>query len=102
MDEFIRKSDVLIEALPYIQAFAGKAIVVKYGGSALANSQVVRGILQDLIFLSEVGIRSILVHGGGPEITRTLSVFGLKSDGGFVPSTAGGGGACCGGGCACH
>jgi len=76
MDEFIRKSDVLIEALPYIQAFAGKAIVVKYGGRALANSQVVRGILQDLVFLSAVGLRPVLIHGGGPLISERMAAAG--------------------------
>ena len=76
MDEFIRKADVLIEALPYIRAFAGKAIVVKYGGSALANSQVVRGLLQDVIFLSTVGLRPVLLHGGGPLISQRMASAG--------------------------
>ena len=79
MEESIRKADILIEAIPYIQAFRGKVIVAKYGGSAIDNPAAMRGILQDLIFLSEVGIRSVLVHGGGPEITRKLSSSGRKS-----------------------
>ena len=79
MEESIRKADILIEALPYIQAFRGKIMVAKYGGSAIDNPAAMRGILQDLIFLSEVGIRSVLVHGGGPEISRTLASTGRKS-----------------------
>ena len=79
MEESIRKADILIEAIPYIQAFRGKVIVAKYGGSAIDNPAAMRGILQDLIFLSEVGIRSVLVHGGGPEITRLLATTGKKS-----------------------
>ena len=79
MEESIRKSDVLIEALPYIQAFRGKVIVAKYGGSALENAAAMRGILEDLVFLSAVGIRSVLVHGGGPTITQRLSSAGKRS-----------------------
>lgn len=79
MEESIRKADILIEAIPYIQAFRGKVIVAKYGGSAIDNPGAMRAILQDLIFLSEVGIRSVLVHGGGPEISRKLSQVGKKS-----------------------
>ena len=79
MEESIRKADILIEAIPYIQAFRGKVIVAKYGGSAIDNPAAMRGILQDLMFLSEVGIRSVLVHGGGPMITRKLSALGKHS-----------------------
>ena len=79
MQDSIRKADILIEALPYIQAFRGKVMVAKYGGSALDNVPAMRGILQDLVFLSEVGIRSVLVHGGGPAITRKLEASGRRS-----------------------
>ena len=79
MEESIRKADILIEALPYLQAFRGKVIVAKYGGSAIDNPTAMRGILQDLVFLSAVGIRAVLVHGGGPMITRKLSAAGKKS-----------------------
>jgi len=79
MEESIRKSDILIEALPYIQAFRGKIIVTKYGGSALDHPTAMRGILQDLIFLSAVGIRPVLVHGGGPAITASLSKAGKRT-----------------------
>jgi len=80
MQESIRKADILIEAIPYIQAFRGKVIVAKYGGSAIDNPMAMKGILQDLIFLSTVGIRSVLVHGGGQEITRKLSAVGKKTE----------------------
>lgn len=76
MEESIRKADILIEALPYIQAFAGKTIVVKYGGSALESPSVVKGILQDLVFLSAVGLCPVLIHGGGPEISKRLASSG--------------------------
>ncbi len=79
MKETIRKADILIEALPYIQAFRGKAFVVKYGGSAVDNSSALRSILEDLIFLSVVGIKPILVHGGGPAITAKLAASGHRS-----------------------
>ena len=79
MQESIRKADILIEAVPYLQAFRGKVVVAKYGGSALDNPAAMRGILQDLIFLSVVGIRAVLVHGGGPMITRKLSAAGKAS-----------------------
>ena len=79
MEESIRKADILIEAIPYIQAFRGTVMVAKYGGSAIDNPAAMRGILQDLIFLSEVGIRAVLVHGGGPEISRKLSSSGKAS-----------------------
>ena len=79
MDEFIKKSDILIEALPYIQQFQGRVIVAKYGGSAVDNPAAMRGILQDLVFLSAVGIHPVLVHGGGPAITQKLAALGQKS-----------------------
>ncbi|MBI1992444.1 MAG: acetylglutamate kinase [Candidatus Omnitrophica bacterium] len=79
MEESIRKAEILIEALPYIQAFRGKVIVVKYGGSAIDDPSAMQGILQDLVFLSVVGIRPVLVHGGGPMITRKLSEAGKRS-----------------------
>ena len=79
MEESIRKADILIEALPYLQAFRGKVMVVKYGGSAVDNPVAMKGILQDLVFLSAVGIHAVLVHGGGPMITRKLSAAGKTS-----------------------
>ena len=79
MEESIRKADILIEALPYLQAFHGNVIVTKYGGSAIDNPSAMRGMLQDLVFLSAVGIHPVLVHGGGPMITRKLSTDGKRT-----------------------
>ena len=79
MEDSIRKADILIEALPYLQAFRGKVIVAKYGGSAIDHPTAMQGILQDLIFLSTVGIRPVLVHGGGPMITRRLEQTGRST-----------------------
>ena len=79
MEESIRKADILIEALPYLQAFRGKVVVAKYGGSAIDNPAAMRGILQDLVFLSVVGIHPVLVHGGGPMITKRLASSGKST-----------------------
>lgn len=73
------RSEVLIRALPYIQAFAGKTIVVKYGGNAMINEELKAAVIQDLVLLSCVGIRVVLVHGGGPEIESMLKRVGLES-----------------------
>ncbi len=78
MKGVIRKADVLIEALPYIKAFHGKVVVVKYGGSALDHEQIRRGVLEDLTFMSFVGMRPVLVHGGGPEISKRMRGAGKR------------------------
>lgn len=69
----VRKADILLEALPYLQAFRGKTFVIKYGGSALADPKKRRALLEDIVFLSVAGIRPVLVHGGGAEISRRMS-----------------------------
>ena len=69
---------VLSEALPYIQKFAGRTVVVKYGGAAMKDSSLKDGVIRDLIFMSCVGIRPILVHGGGPEINSWLEKLGIE------------------------
>lgn len=73
------KAGVLLEALPYLQAFRDKVFVIKYGGSALGDAALRRGILQDLVFLSLVGIRPVLVHGGGPDISQRMAALGQKA-----------------------
>ena len=78
MREAIRKSDVLIEALPYIKSYSGRIFVIKYGGSALINPDIKRGVLQDIVFMSYVGIRPVLVHGGGPFINDEFKKLGMK------------------------
>ncbi|MBK4729374.1 acetylglutamate kinase [Oxynema sp. CENA135] len=69
---------VLSEALPYIQKFAGRTIVVKYGGAAMKDSTLKDQVMRDLVFLSCVGVRPVLVHGGGPEINSWLGKLGIE------------------------
>lgn len=71
MDEQFN-ADVLIEALPYLRKFNGKIIVIKYGGAAMINEGVRQSVIQDLILMQQVGMKPVLVHGGGPEIDRML------------------------------
>ncbi len=80
MDEIISKANILIEAIPYIHAFRRKLFVIKYGGSILDNEVIRKNVLEDIVFLSYVGIRTILVHGGGPHISSRLKESGLKSE----------------------
>ena len=80
MEEAIKKADVLIEALPYIKQFHKKIIVIKYGGSILGEEKIRRGILEDIVFLSFMGLRPVLVHGGGPNISERIRVEGKKTE----------------------
>lgn len=73
------KVQILSEALPYIQQFAGKTIVVKYGGAAMKESTLKQQVIRDVVFLSCVGIRPVLVHGGGPEINTWLNKLGIEA-----------------------
>jgi len=78
MEKAIKKADVLIEALPYIKSYSGKIFIIKYGGSALVNPEIKKGVLQDIVFMSYVGIRPVLVHGGGPFINEEFRRLGKK------------------------
>ncbi|HPN57445.1 MAG TPA: acetylglutamate kinase [Candidatus Omnitrophota bacterium] len=78
MESIIRKAGVLVEAIPYIHAFRRKVFVIKYGGSILDNDAIRKYVLEDIVFLSYVGIRIILVHGGGPFISTRLKESGIK------------------------
>ena len=69
---------VLSEALPYIQQFAGRKIVIKYGGAAMKDSSLKEKVIRDVVFLACVGLRPILVHGGGPEINSWLTKLGIE------------------------
>lgn len=69
----------LIEALPYIQQFRGKTIVIKYGGAAMENEALVEGVLRDIVFLEAVGINPVIVHGGGKAITRAMKERGVAA-----------------------
>lgn len=71
---------VLIEALPYIQKYYGKTVVVKYGGNAMVNEELKDAVIHDIVLLSLVGVRVVVVHGGGPEINAMLKKIGKKSE----------------------
>lgn len=73
------RTEVLIEALPYIQKFRGHTFVIKYGGSAMEDEHVVERLLKDVVFLEAVGINPVVVHGGGKAITQKLHDAGLRS-----------------------
>lgn len=70
---------ILSEALPYIQQFAGRTVVVKYGGAAMKDSQLKDTVIRDIVFLACVGVRPIVVHGGGPEINSWLDKLGIEA-----------------------
>jgi len=80
MEDAIRKADVLIEALPYIKRFHKKVIVIKYGGSILGDEKIRNSVLEDIVFLNFMGLRSILVHGGGPNISERMRATGKKTE----------------------
>ncbi len=75
-----QRAQVLIEALPYIQRYNGKIVVVKYGGNAMINEELKLAVMKDIVMLSLIGIKVVLVHGGGPEITQLLNKIGKKSE----------------------
>ena len=78
MDELLKKASVLIEALPYIQRFNRKIIVVKYGGSAMVDEELKRSVIEDVTLLKFVGFKPIIVHGGGKEISRWVEKSGME------------------------
>ena len=73
------KASILIQALPYIQKYYGKIIVVKYGGNAMINEELKEAVMGDVVLLSLIGIKVVLVHGGGPEISKGLKAIGHES-----------------------
>ena len=79
-NENVRKAAVLIEALPYIQKFNRKIIVVKYGGSAMLDEQLKKNVIKDVALLKLVGFKPIVVHGGGKEISKWLGYMGKESE----------------------
>jgi acetylglutamate kinase len=74
------KAGTLIEALPWIQRFAGTTMVIKYGGNAMVNDELRRAFAEDVVFLHHVGIHPVVVHGGGPQINSMLSRLGIESE----------------------
>ena len=79
MEGLIKKAGILIEALPYIQKFSGKTIVVKYGGNAMINDELKNSVMEDITLLKYIGLKPIVVHGGGPDISKALNDRGVKS-----------------------
>lgn len=71
---------MLVQALPYIQKYYNKIIVIKYGGNAMINEELKQAVMGDIVLLSLIGVRVVLVHGGGPEITEMLDKVGKKTD----------------------
>ncbi len=79
MDKLIKKADVLLEALPYIRNLYKKTIVIKYGGSAMVADELKKNFAMDVVLLKYIGINPVIVHGGGPQIGKTLEKMGKKS-----------------------
>lgn len=80
MKEIMEKAEVLIEALPYIQRFNRKIIVVKYGGSAMVDEELKKNVIQDVTLLKLVGFKPIIVHGGGKEISKWVGKVGMEPE----------------------
>lgn len=80
MEQILKKAEVLIEALPYIQKFNRKIIVVKYGGSAMVDEQLKRQVIQDVTLLKLVGFKPVIVHGGGKEISKWVQLSGKEPE----------------------
>jgi acetylglutamate kinase len=79
MEKFIGKAEVLMEALPYIRRFYGKTFVIKYGGSAMEEEDLKASFAQDVVLLKYIGINPVVVHGGGPQIDKTLERMGMTT-----------------------
>ena len=80
MKKFIHKAETLLEALPFIKNFHGKTVVIKYGGSAMVSEKLKDGFAQDIIMMKYTGINPVIVHGGGPQIGKTLDALGIPSE----------------------
>ncbi len=75
----VEKAKILSQALPYIQKYNNKIVVIKYGGNAMENEDLKRNVMEDVVLLSEIGVKIVLVHGGGPDIKATLDKVGKES-----------------------
>ena len=78
MNQYLEKASVLIEALPYIQRFNRKIIVIKYGGSAMVDEELKKKVIEDVTLLKLVGFKPIIVHGGGKEISKWVGKVGME------------------------
>lgn len=79
MKKLIEKAEVLLESLPYIKSFYGKTIVIKYGGNAMVSDDLKKNFALDIVMMKYIGINLVVVHGGGPQIDKTLKALGIKS-----------------------
>ncbi|MCI9049029.1 MAG: acetylglutamate kinase [Coprobacillus sp.] len=79
VENSILKAEILSQALPYIQKYNNKIVVIKYGGNAMINEELKMNVITDVVLLSEIGVKVILVHGGGPEINQTLKKIGKET-----------------------
>ncbi len=79
MDYLIKKANILVEALPYIQELNKKTIVIKYGGNAMINDELKKSVMQDITLLKFIGLNPIVVHGGGPDISAALETYDIES-----------------------
>ena len=80
MEELIKKADILIEALPYMKEFYNQTVVIKYGGNAMVNQELMASVLEDVTLLKYVGVNPVIVHGGGPVISKNLEQYELETD----------------------
>jgi len=80
MEHLIGKANTLMEALPYIRRFSGKTFVIKYGGHAMSDDRLKQSFALDIIMLKSLGINTVIVHGGGPQINETLKRYGIVSE----------------------
>ncbi len=80
MKDVIKKAEILVEALPYIQALKDKTVVIKYGGNAMINEELKNSVMDDITLLKYIGMNPVIVHGGGPDITNTLKRLNIESE----------------------
>src|SRR6478609_10559369 len=78
--EVIGKAETLIEALPWLERYAGRVVVIKYGGNAMVNDELKRAFADDIVFLRRCGLKPVVVHGGGPQISAMLGRLGIPSE----------------------
>ena len=79
IDTNIKKAQILTEALPFIKKFSNKTVVIKYGGSALVNPEIKDTIIKDIVLMKLVGMKPVIVHGGGPDISSMLKKLNISS-----------------------
>ncbi len=76
----VEKASILTEALPWLETYAGKIVVIKYGGNAMIDDDLKRAFAQDIVFMKRCGVHPVVVHGGGPQISAMLKRLGITSE----------------------